>query len=47
MKKVLSTMKKYWYLVAIGAFIIGVGSISAAASRAKQVVTNPKTAVGA
>jgi membrane-associated PAP2 superfamily phosphatase len=39
--------KKYWWLVALGAFVIGVGSLSRAKERAKEIVKNPKNIVGA
>lgn len=45
MKKIKAMLKKHWYLVAIGAFLIGVGSISGAVARVKTVAKNPATAV--
>ena len=45
MKKAMAFLKKNWIFVAIGAFIVGVGSISGAIGRAKQVASNPTSAV--
>lgn len=45
MKKITATARKYWYLVAIAAFIIGVGSITGAKNRATQIAKDPANAV--
>lgn len=45
MKKVIAAAKKYWWAVAGIAFVLGVGSISGASTRAKQIVTDPANAV--
>ena len=47
MGKVKTMGRKYWWAVAIVAFIIGVGSLSGAKSRIETVVKDPKTAVTA
>lgn len=47
MKKVQMYAKKYWYAVAVVAFIIGVGSLSGAKDRATTVIKDPKNAVQA
>ena len=45
MNKITAKAKKYWWVVAIATFILGVGSISGASMRAKEVVTDPANAV--
>ena len=45
MKKAMSFVKKHAFMFIVGAFILGVGSISASLNRLTAVVKDPRNAV--
>lgn len=45
MNKVISKIKKYWWIALPVAFILGVGSLTGATQRGKDIISDPANAV--